>query len=228
MGWHKSFWEVPGSPNIEPVDSKTGLPQLLVLVAQSCPAVCDSMNCNPPGSSVHGILQARILEWVAIPFSRGSFRPRDWTHITRIATFLTIWELLGQTAIREGAQPNPLADNWIKDYLANPCTGRAGPSFPPSQSLPSGNVHSPLILIHQMADRSKNLIIPQLSKENQYHRNLTKMITYETMSHAVQGHSEWSGHGGEFWQNMCGLWDLSSPTRDWTWAMAAKALSSNY
>ena len=38
--------------------------------AQSCPTLCDPMNCSPPGSSVHGILQARILEWIAIPFSR--------------------------------------------------------------------------------------------------------------------------------------------------------------
>ena len=44
--------------------------EVKVLVAQSCPALCDPMDCNPPGSSVHGILQARILEWVAIPFSR--------------------------------------------------------------------------------------------------------------------------------------------------------------
>ena len=43
-----------------------------VLVAQSCPTLCDFMDYSPPGSSVHGILQARILEWVAIPFSRGS------------------------------------------------------------------------------------------------------------------------------------------------------------
>ena len=43
-----------------------------VLVAQSCPTVCDSMNGRPPGPSVHGILQARILEGIAIPFSRGS------------------------------------------------------------------------------------------------------------------------------------------------------------
>ena len=39
------------------------------------------MDCSPPASSVHGILQTRILEWVAIPFSRGSFQPRDWTII---------------------------------------------------------------------------------------------------------------------------------------------------
>ena len=41
-------------------------------VAQSCPTLCDPMDCSPPGSSVHGILQARILVWVAISFSRGS------------------------------------------------------------------------------------------------------------------------------------------------------------
>ena len=44
----------------------------IVLVTQSCPILCDPMDCSPPDSSVHGILQARILEWVAIPFSRGS------------------------------------------------------------------------------------------------------------------------------------------------------------
>ena len=42
------------------------------LAAQLCPTLCDPMGCSPPGSSVHGISQARILEWVAIPFSRGS------------------------------------------------------------------------------------------------------------------------------------------------------------
>ena len=48
-----------------------------MLVTQSCPTLCDPMDCSPPGSSVHGILQARILEWVATSFSRGSSRPRD-------------------------------------------------------------------------------------------------------------------------------------------------------
>ena len=42
-----------------------------VLVTPLCPTLCDPMDCSPPGSSVHGVLQARILEWVAIPFSRG-------------------------------------------------------------------------------------------------------------------------------------------------------------
>ena len=48
-----------------------------VLVTQSCLTLCDLMDCSPPGSSVHGILQARILEWVAISFSRGLSQPRD-------------------------------------------------------------------------------------------------------------------------------------------------------
>ena len=49
----------------------------LVLVTQLCPALGDLMECNPPGSSFHGILQARALEWIAISFSRGSSWPRD-------------------------------------------------------------------------------------------------------------------------------------------------------
>ena len=54
-------------------------------VAQSCTTLCDPIDCSPPGSSNHGILQARILEWVAISFSRGSSRPRDSTHVSHIA-----------------------------------------------------------------------------------------------------------------------------------------------
>ena len=49
---------------------------------QSCPALYDPIDCSPSGSSVHGVLQARILEWVAIPSSRGSSQPRDWIHVS--------------------------------------------------------------------------------------------------------------------------------------------------
>ena len=52
---------------------------------QSCPTLWDLMDCSPPGFSVHGILQATILEWVAIPFSRGSSQPKDQTHVYCIA-----------------------------------------------------------------------------------------------------------------------------------------------
>ena len=71
-------------------------------VAQSCPTLCDPVDCSPPGSSVPGILQARILEWVAIPFSRGSSQSRDWTQISCIAgSLFTIWATIGEATILE-------------------------------------------------------------------------------------------------------------------------------
>ena len=53
-----------------------------MLVAQLCPTLCNPMDESPPGSTVHGILQARILEWVAMPFSRGSYWPRNWIQVS--------------------------------------------------------------------------------------------------------------------------------------------------
>ena len=65
---------------------------ICMLVIQSCLTLCDPMDCSPPSSSVHGILQARILEWVAISFSRGSLQPRDRTQVSHIAGgFFTVW-----------------------------------------------------------------------------------------------------------------------------------------
>ena len=55
------------------------------LLLQSCLTLCNPMGCSPPDFSVHEILQARILEWVAIPFSRGSSQPRDQTQVSCIA-----------------------------------------------------------------------------------------------------------------------------------------------
>ena len=61
-------------------------------VAQSCPTLCDLIDYSLPGSSVHGIFQARILEWVAISFSRRSSRPWDWTQVSCIVgRHFTIW-----------------------------------------------------------------------------------------------------------------------------------------
>ena len=55
-------------------------------IAQSCPTLGDPMDCSLRGSSIHGIFQARVLEWVAISFSRGSSRPRDRTWVSHIAS----------------------------------------------------------------------------------------------------------------------------------------------
>ena len=66
---------------------------------QSCSTPCDSMDCSPPGSSLHGILQARILEWVTMPSSRGSSHSRDWSCISYISCIgrqvLYHWHHLG-------------------------------------------------------------------------------------------------------------------------------------
>ena len=63
-----------------------------VLFVQSCPTLCDPMDCSPSGSSVHGILQARILEWVVIPFSREPSWLGDWTWVPCIGyRFFTVW-----------------------------------------------------------------------------------------------------------------------------------------
>ena len=73
---------------------------------QSCPTLCDPMDCSPPGSSVHGILQARLLEWVAIPFCRGSSPPSQ--------------------------QLNPSVLHWQADSLLSEPPGR---SFPDNGSV---------------------------------------------------------------------------------------------
>ena len=67
------------------------LDPLLVLITQLYLTLCDPIDCSLPGSSAHGISQARILEWVAIPFSRESSQARDETQVSRIASsFFTI------------------------------------------------------------------------------------------------------------------------------------------
>ena len=84
---------------------------VLCLVAQSRLTLCDPMDCSPPGSSVHGIFQARIQEQVAISFSRRSSRPRNQTHISCIAGgFLTTGSpgfSLGASGKESACQCNP-------------------------------------------------------------------------------------------------------------------------
>ena len=61
-------------------------------VAQSCLTLCSPMDCSLSGSAIHGIFQARVLEWIAISFSRGSSRPVNWTQVSRIAgRRFTVW-----------------------------------------------------------------------------------------------------------------------------------------
>ena len=71
-----------------------------MLVSQSCLTLCNSMDCSLQGSFVYGILQARILEWVTIPFSRGSSQPRGQTQVSCMAgRFFTVWASSGALAV---------------------------------------------------------------------------------------------------------------------------------
>ena len=72
-----------------------------VLRAQSCRTLCGPMDCSPPGSSVHGTSQARILEWAASLFSRGSSRPRDRSCASCIAVWFFTTEPLGDINPRD-------------------------------------------------------------------------------------------------------------------------------
>ena len=82
---------------------------------QSCLTICDPMDCSPPGSSVHGVLQARILEWISISFSRGSSQPGDQTHVSHVSRICrwvpssTTWE----APISVWLCPNPSLTDWL-------------------------------------------------------------------------------------------------------------------
>ena len=80
------------------------------------------MDYSPPGSSVHGILQARILEWVAMPFARGSSRPRDWTCISCVSCIavgsLSTWEALCLLDITANLCPHsPICNKGTVDFF---------------------------------------------------------------------------------------------------------------
>jgi len=85
------------------------------------------VDCSPPSSSIHGILQARILEWVAISFFRGSSRPRDWTQVSRIVgRCFTVWatrEVLGYTQKKNIIQKDTGTPILFQHYLQQPRQG---------------------------------------------------------------------------------------------------------
>ena len=147
-----------------------------VLVAQTCLTLCDLMDCSPPGSSVRGILQARILESVAIPFSRGCFWPRSQTQISDIAgRFLTVW------ATREALL-------FIKNcqiVFQSGCTIFAFPSAVNENSCCSTS--SPAF----------------------------GLVSFGFLDILIN-----------YLATMCGLWDVSSLTRDWIWALGNESLES--
>ena len=103
------MWNLP-RPGLEPVPPALGagflptVPPVKVKAAQLCPTLCDPMDYT-----VHGILQARMLEWVAFPFSRASFQPRDWTQVSCLSGAFYQLSHKGSPGILEwGAYPSPV------------------------------------------------------------------------------------------------------------------------
>ena len=122
-------------------------------VAQSCLTLCDPIECSLSGSSIHGIFQARVLEWIAISFSRGSSWPRNWTQVSRFAgRRFTVWATRkaeykwGKVKVIRGAfqvalvvKNLPANAGDIKDTSPNPGSGRSsggGHGNPPWYSCP--------------------------------------------------------------------------------------------
>ena len=117
---------------VSPCIKSTLYSDVLCLIAHLCPILCDPMDCSLPGSSVLGILQARILEWVAMPSSMGSSQPRDRTQVSHTAgKFFTNW------ATREA-----------QEYWSTLSLGQG--IFPTQESNPC-LLHCRLILYHSWA-----------------------------------------------------------------------------
>ena len=109
---------------------------------QSCPTLCDPMDCSLPGSFVHGIFQVRILEQIAMPSSRGSSRPRDWTQVSCVfcitGSFFTAEPLGKPVCCPQPINPRPVGTRWSlpitspatnQKNVHEPITPNPSPSF---------------------------------------------------------------------------------------------------
>ena len=109
-------------------------------VTQSCATLCDPKDCSLPGSSVYGIFQARILEWVAISSSRRSSQPRDWTQVSRIVgRRFTVWATREVHAVSWGtAISGWFVRRWEDDSTHQvSCVQRQAPGIEGAQGVPS-------------------------------------------------------------------------------------------
>ena len=121
-------------------------------VTQLCPTLCDPMDCSLQGYSVHWIFQTRVLEWVAISFSRGSSRPRDQTQVSCIAGRQTLYHLSYQGS--PGGQEGRNDKQFQFSSVAQSCLTLGNPM---NRSMPGLPVHHQLpeftqTHVHQVSD----------------------------------------------------------------------------
>ena len=119
--------------------------------AQSCPMLCDPMDCSPPGASIHGTFQARILEWVAMPSSRGSAPPRDRTWIFSTAG-RCLYRLSHQGSRKEVSSPKR---PWWEEGTVPPPRGHTGTTAgAPRTACALHNIHSGILIVGHQQSRS--------------------------------------------------------------------------
>ena len=122
---------------------------------------CNSMDCSPPGSSVHGILQARVLEWVAISYSKGSSRLKDWTHVSCISS-IGRWILYHHCHLQSPTTDNhvllqlgQIMDNKIQKDQKSKCHfWRAVSKSRVLGEKKQATAHAPCILHHLMGGQT--------------------------------------------------------------------------
>ena len=136
-------------------------------VAQSGSTLCDPMDCSLPGSSVHGIFPARILEWVAIYFSRGSWRPKDWTRVSYIACIAGIF-------FTNEPPENPFKKwpTWKKNFFCK--KGNMETSM--TQELLGATSKKPTFILRRNTDLKNLPSWPQKEWGNQSHFHLFSFI----------------------------------------------------
>ena len=129
-------------------------------VIPSCPTLCNPLDCRPPGSSIHGIFQARIQEWVAISYCRGSSLPRDGICISCVSCIGRIgrWILYHCTTWEAQMSPRQLQINVSKlEFLVNPSTSSSHPKLVPL-SLPILPIYVKGTTIYPVT-QARNLVV---------------------------------------------------------------------
>ena len=146
---------------------------LKVLVTQLCLTLCDPVDCSLPSSSVHGILQARILEWIAFPFSSGSSWPKNRTGVSCIAGgFFTNWEesrtfLLappGGQHSHHHPHHETLRQLWKKESQSpSPCFSPQAVSISSHQECPRTGTRA---ITHRLWERTRCEVFTLLQRPN--------------------------------------------------------------